>query len=191
MNDWNIQSRSHACQTCERPFADKAAYHTVLIDQRQQYLRMDVCNECWQSHYAEGVSDRKGFVSQWQGTYHAPPLRAPDPIQRQTAEGLLRKLIQANDPSHGPACFILAVMLERKRLLKVKEQIQRDGGRLFIYEQPGTGDLFTITDPNLQLNQLEAVQRDISQLLAHGLNPPPLQAPAPCAEVEETAAPPP
>jgi len=29
-------------------------------------------------------------------------------------------------------------MLERKRLLKVKEQLVRDGQRVFIYEQPAT-----------------------------------------------------
>ena len=63
-------------------------------------------------------------------------------------------------------------MLERKRLLKVKEQISRDNRRIFIYEHPKTGDLFTIVDPDLQLNQLEAVQRDVAQLLEHGLNPP-------------------
>lgn len=176
MTEWNIQSRSHACQTCEKPFADKTVYHTVLTDQHQQYLRLDVCGECWQSNYVEGVAERKGFISHWQGVYHAPPPKPPEAIQRETAEGLLRKLIEANDPSHGPACYILAVMLERKRLLKVKEQFQREGERVFIYEQPGTGDLFTITDPNLQLNQLEAVQKDISQLLAHGLTPPPAEA---------------
>ena len=63
-------------------------------------------------------------------------------------------------------------MLERKRLLKVKEQLRRDGQRVFIYEQPATGDLFTIIDPNLQLNQLEQVQHDVAALLEHGLNPP-------------------
>jgi hypothetical protein len=59
-------------------------------------------------------------------------------------------------------------MLERKRLLKVKEQLVRDGQRVFVYEQPHTGDVFTIIDPNLQLNQLEAVQRDVALLLEHG-----------------------
>ena len=194
MNEWNIQSRSHVCQTCEKPFIDKAPYHTVLTDHRQEYIRLDVCQECWRNNYVEGAGDRKGFVSQWQGVYHAPPPRPPDPIQRETAETLLRKLIEAGDPSHGPACFILAVMLERKRLLKVKEQFQRDGRRVFIYEQPASGDLFTITDPNLQLNQLEAVQRDISQLLAQGLNPPAIAAPAadspaPTAPAEQTSEP--
>jgi hypothetical protein len=63
-------------------------------------------------------------------------------------------------------------MLERKRILKVKEQIVRDGRRVFIYEQPRTGDIFTIADPNLRLDQLEEVQRDVAQLLEQGLNPP-------------------
>jgi len=29
-------------------------------------------------------------------------------------------------------------MLERKRLLRVKEQLKRDGKRVFVYEQPKT-----------------------------------------------------
>lgn len=96
-----------------------------------------------------------------------------DAIQKETAETLLRKLIEQNDPSHAPAGYILAVMLERKRVLKVKEQILRDGKRTFIYEQPKTGDIFTIADPDLHLDQLEQVQRDVAALLEHGLNPPP------------------
>jgi hypothetical protein len=43
---------------------------------------------------------------------------------------------------------------------------------VFIYEQPRTGDVFTITDPALRLDQLEEVQRDVAALLEHGLNPP-------------------
>jgi len=178
MIEWNIQSRAHACQGCGKHFIDKQPYHTLLLEDRQQYLRQDICDACWQTQFVEGASDRKGFISQWQGVYHAPPPAPPEAIQKESAESLLRKLIESGDPKHGPVCFILAVMLERKRLLKVKEQSQRDGHRVFVYEQPKTGDLFTITDPNLQLNQLEEIQRATAELLAHGLNPPPAE-PAP------------
>jgi hypothetical protein len=41
--------------------------------------------------------------------------------------------------------------------------------------------LFTIIDPNLQLNQLEKVQQDVADLLEHGLNPP-VAEPQPSAE---------
>lgn len=172
MIEWNIQSRAHACQSCERRFADKESYHTLLTEARSGYERMDVCEACWSAQYGQGAVDRKGFVSHWQGVYHAPPAAPPDAIQKESAETLLRKLVEQGDPKHGPACYILAVMLERKRLLKIKEQFRREGQRVFIYEHPKTGDIFTITDPDLQLNQLDAVQRDVADLLENGLNVP-------------------
>jgi hypothetical protein len=172
MNEWNIQSRAHACQSCAAPFADKQPYHTLLFDEKNELRRLDVCESCWQSQFSEGGTDKKDVISRWQGIYEAPPAVAPEAIAKENAESLLRKLIEANDPKHGAVCYILAVMLERKRLLKVKEQLKRDGQRVFVYEQPKTGDIFTITDPNLQLNQLEEVQRDVAHLLEHGLNAP-------------------
>jgi hypothetical protein len=189
MNDWNLQSRAHGCHACQKSFADKEAYHTLLLEEKQQYLRSDICQSCWETQFRDGVSDRKGFISHWQGMYHVPPAAPPEAIQKESAEGLLRKLIETDDPKYGPVCYILAVMLERKRLLKIKEQLQRDGHRVFIYEQPRTGDVFTITDPNLQMNQLEEVQRATADLLAHGLNPPAPPAEAPPAEPPATDAP--
>jgi hypothetical protein len=179
MTEWNIQSRAHACQSCGQTFADKQHYHTLLFDERQQFRREDVCPTCWQTQFSQGASDRKGFISYWQGVYEAPPAAPPDPIQKDTAEILLRKLIELNDPQHGAAAFILAVMLERRRVLKVKEQLMREGQRVFIYEQPRTGDIFSIADPDLQLDQLDAVQHDVASLLEHGLNPPPAEGSAP------------
>src|ERR1700678_1156856 len=185
MNEWNIQSRAHACQACQKSFADKQPYHTVLIEDKQQYHRLDICPACWESQYRDGASDRKGFISQWQGVYHAPPAAPVDAIQKESAETLLRKLIEANDPKYGPVCYVLAAMLERKRIFKVAEQLQRDGVRIFIYEHPKSGEVFTIADPNLQLNQLGQVQTDTADLLAHGL---PLPAAPPIAPVAETGA---
>jgi hypothetical protein len=54
---------------------------------------------------------------------------------------------------------------------------------VFIYEQPATGDVFTITDPQLRLDQLEEVQRAVATLLEHGLD-----APAPVVEAVVEAA---
>jgi hypothetical protein len=199
MNEWNIQSRSHTCQACQTHFLDKQVYHTLLSDEKQGLNRLDICENCWHSQYSQGGNDRKGFISYWHGVYHARPLAPPEAIQKENAESLLRKLIELNDPQHAAATYILAVMLERKRLLKVKEQIKREGGqRIFVYEHPKTGDIFTIPDPNLQLNQLQEVQHDVAHLLEHGLGAPeplasesPAEAPAGPAKlpIEEAVAP--
>ena len=183
MNDWNIQTRAYACEACGKLFADRQSYHTLLFEEPPDLRRMDVCETCWQNN--EGARDRKGFVSHWVGIFEVPP--APvDAIHKETAESILRKLIELNDPRYVPAGYILAVMLERKRILKVKEQVVREGKRVFIYEQPATGDVFTVADPNLRLDQLEEVQRDVAALLEHGLNPPaqPETPPAPVVASE-------
>jgi len=189
MNEWNIQSRAPACESCARPFAGRQPLHTLLFDEHTENLRrMDICEACWQGQFSDGARERKGFISHWQGIFEVPP-PVVDAIQKETAETLLRKLIEQNEPRYAPAAFILAVMLERKRILKVREQIVRDGKRVFIYEQPGTGDIFTIADPNLHLDQLEAVQRDVAQLLEHGLNPPQTPIETPARATEQVPAP--
>lgn len=182
MIDWHIQSRSHHCQHCNEPFKDKQTYFTLLFEERQGYSRLDVCEPCWGKGFAvimEGRSTRQ--MSQWHGVYVAPPATPPDPIQKESAEGLLRKLVALQSPEHMASCYILAAMLERKRILKVKEQVKRDGRRVFLYEHPKSGDLFTIVDPNLQLNQLEKVQRDVANLLERGIEPAPVDPNAPAA----------
>jgi hypothetical protein len=175
--EWSIQARSQACQGCGRGFNDKEPLHTLLFDERQEYRRLDVCENCWGAQYSQGSTQRKGFVSHWVSTFAVPVPAAPDPIQRETAESLLRRLVALNDPQHTAACFILAVMLERKRLLRVRSQAMEGAQRVLVYEHARTGDVFTIADPNLQLDQLEAVQRDVARLLEQGPPAPPPIAP--------------
>jgi hypothetical protein len=171
MNEWNIQSRARACEACGRGFADQEVYHTLLFDEKRDFRRSDICVACWEKQHSEGAREKKGFVSYWHGVYHVPTPE-PETIKKDTAETLLRQLIELNNPRYIPAGYILAVMLERRRLLRVKEQMVRDSKRVFVYEHPKSGDIFTIVDPGLQLNQLEEVQRDVAHLLEHGLTAP-------------------
>lgn len=168
MLEWNIQSRAHQCHACSAPFKDRQPYHTLLFQGKQGFERRDLCEACRQERQAESVKD-PNFVSHWQGIYEAPPAVAPDAIQKETAETLLRKLVERREEKYAAASYILAVMLERKRLLKVKSQLREGGRRIFVYEHGPTGDIFTIADPELQLAQLESVQRDVAALLEHGL----------------------
>lgn len=186
--EWNIQSRGHACRECGRAFRSREPLHTLLFDERHGFERVDACEDCWSGQLSQAANHRKGFVSHWMGQYEPPPPPSAEPIQKETAETLLRKLIELNDPQHAGAVFILAVMLERKRILKVKAQTVQDGQRVLVYEQAKLGDVFTIPDPNLQLDQLDAVQRDVAQLLEHGLNPPEPTPASPPPAAPETAA---
>ena len=56
--------------------------------------------------------------------------------------------------------------------------MRENGVRIFIYEQPKTGDVFTIPDPELQLTQLEEVQRQVASLMEGSLETPAEPVPA-------------
>jgi hypothetical protein len=168
LSDWNIQSRGHQCHACNTAFEDGTSYHTVLAYENNEYVRQDICTTCW-AQEGDGSLSRKGFISTWQGTYEAPPPAPPEAIQKDNAEGLLRKLVETGEARWREASYILAVMLERKRVLKVKEQIKDADSRVFVYEMSQSGDVFTIPDPNLKMEELEQVQIEVATLLEHGL----------------------
>ncbi|MFM7214042.1 MAG: hypothetical protein ACKO3H_04090 [Verrucomicrobiota bacterium] len=168
MNEWNIQSRSSACALTSREFQDHEPCHTVLLNAPAGgFERLDVSEDAWKAQGQEILS-RPNLISHWRGEYQAPPPAPPEPIRRDDAESLLQRLIGLRDPQYSAACYILSVMLERKRLLKVKAQLREKGQRLFVYENPRSGDVFTIVDPDLQLNQLDEVQRQVADLLTKG-----------------------
>ena len=178
--DWNLQSRSNACTRCDTPFADKQTYHTLLtMTPEEGYQRQDLCLDCSQTVQREGV------FSYWQAEYRVPPPPPPEPIQKDTAESLLRELIGSDDPAAEGPRYILAVMLERKRQLKHRDTLQEEGGReVLVYEHAATGETFTIADPHLRLDQLEEVQRQVAALLGGETEP---AGEEPDANAEETA----
>ena|SRR5579871_161982 len=160
MTEWDIQSRGDACAACQRAFVDKESYHTLLGLDGAGYVRRDLCAACFSTAVRDGV------ISYWQGEYKLPPSPAPEPIQKETAETLLRKLVESSETSHAATRYILAVMLERKRILKHRDTVHEDsGGEILVYEHARTGESFTIPDPHLRLDQLVQVQEEVAALL--------------------------
>lgn len=168
MLEWNIQSRAHQCQATGKTFAAGEPFHTVLLDAKGLFERMDLSAAAWKEQGAE-ISRRAGFISHWVSTYEPPPAVPPEAIRKDDAESLLRGLLALKDDRYVPVIFILAVMLERKKVLRMKSQLRENKRRVIAYEHVKSGDLLLIQDPDLQLAQLETVQHDVAHLLEHGL----------------------
>lgn len=160
--DWDIKPRSKACWQCQYPFADQQPYISYLVFGKDGYDRFDYCDVCWAQRMVDGKA-----ISVWKGIFRAPPPEPEEPIKKETAESLLRKLIEDNDLSKKNLIFILAVMLERRRILIERDvQAGEDGSRIRVYEHRNTGDTFVITDPMLHLDQIEQVQKEVVAMLS-------------------------
>jgi hypothetical protein len=160
--DWDIQPRGLACAVCQKPFADRQTYVSQLLLGAEGYARRDYCGECWAR---EGASQPGGF-SLWKAVFHPPPPPEPEPLKKETAESLLRSLIEKNDPIHKNVIFILAVMLERRRILVERDvQTRPDGAMMRVYEHRQTGETILVADPQLDLNRLGQVQEEVLAML--------------------------
>ena len=160
--EWDIKPRAAVCGKCQKPFADHQEYVSRLTYGAEGYARLDCCAACWSA--AESVPQ---VVSVWHGVFEMPPPAPPEALKKETAESLLRVLVEKNDPANANVMFILAVMLERRRMLVERDVRKDDGGKLVrVYEHRKTGDTFIITDPQLHLDQIEHVQAEVMAMLS-------------------------
>jgi hypothetical protein len=162
MTDWTIQSRSGRCAATGRDFAEGEVFHTLLFRERAGFRREDLCEEAWKRR--QGEADAPRPYSFWRGKFE-PPVSVPEALAKETAEDLLRRYMTENDEGHANARYILALMLERKRLLKQVEAKEDMHGRTLVYEHVKTGEVFIVPDPGLRLDQIEAVQGEVAALL--------------------------
>jgi len=161
--DWTIQSRSGRCAVTGRDFAEGEFFHTLLFRERHGFRREDLSEEAWKERQADSAAPQP--YSFWRAKFEPPPPAAPEPLARETAEDLLRNYMTGHDEGHANARYILALMLERKRLLKQIESKEDVHGRTLVYEHVKTGEVFIIPDPGLRLDQIEAVQSEVAALL--------------------------
>ncbi len=161
--EWEIKPRGNTCARTGRAFADKEAFWTLLFDNGTDFHREDVCEEAWQT--IRQSEETKPF-SFWKSRYTPPPPPEPEPLGKQSAEQMLRRHMEELAPASRHTCFILALMLERKRLLRQTDARNDANGRILIYEHTKTGEVFVIRDPELRLDQIEEIQREVFESLA-------------------------
>jgi hypothetical protein len=159
MQEWNIKSRGEMCCVTQRPFAENEVFYSALYWQEGQYERKDFCEQAWADR-----NDNVRPLCVWQ-TVFVPAAQSPETLKKEDAEGLLRRLIAENDPAQCNARYILALMLERKRLIRQIDRQNVDGKLKLIYEHMASGETWILDDPQLKLDQLEPVQREVGALL--------------------------
>jgi hypothetical protein len=161
--EWNLRSRGHICTLCQKPLVDRAPVVSALKEEGDGYERFDCHPECWKAAERDWTP-----FSQWDGVYFAPVREErKEPLKKEDAGELLRHLITLEDPAMKNVVYVLAVMLERSKILVERDRKeQKDGTILRIYEDRKNGDTFVILDPRLRLENLSEVQQQVVALLS-------------------------
>ena len=164
--EWNIRARGHVCTICQKPLVDKAIVFSALREVANGYERYDCHPECWKAM----SRDWEPF-SFWDSVYFAPVREEKkEPLKKEDAGELLRQLVTLDDPAMKNVVYVLAVMLERAKILVERDAKEVGDGAVReirrVYEDRKQGDTFVILDPRLRLENLAEVQQQVVALLS-------------------------
>lgn len=164
-DSWHLRSRSRRCSVTDTPFTEGQAIVTAIFPDPESsgYLRKDFAAEAWNDRCEE---DKAPF-SHWHTKFRPTPVDESVPaVTKQTAEDLLHTLVEEDQEHTENTRYILAVMLERQKLLRETDTQPTNGGILRIYEHRKTGEVYIVKDPNIPLDQVQAIQEEVIQLLS-------------------------
>lgn len=164
--DWEIQKRSEGCIQCEKHYQESEVIF-CLLEFENEIVRKDFCEKCWEENLHQ-INNQSHWISYWKTHFHFPPKNEnQQSFEKNAIENLLRQWIVETDPKKKKLCYLLAVMLERKKILEEKkvEKNQENEKELVVFEKIKTGETFVIEKPPLNLSEISFLQEELSELL--------------------------
>lgn len=163
---WHIKSRTHTCVVTGKHFADGEVIVAAIFPDPESsgWLRKDYSLDGWE----QSKEERVGQFSHWKTQYKAPVASEKLEVSKESPIDLLRRLVEEEEEHTEKVRFILAVMLERQKVLVEKDTQAVPSGILRVYEHRKEGDVFLIKDPNIALDQVEDMQQEVIDLLENG-----------------------
>ena len=164
LDSWHLKSRARACCATGQPFADGEAICTALFRTADgDFERRDFSLAGWDQHDPAATGAPFSF---WRSTFQAAAAgEKPTVVAKASAEDLLRRLVEEDQDHTENVRYILAVMLERQKLLRETDRQRTPTGILRIYEHRKTGEVLIIRDPDVPLDQVDRIQQEVMALL--------------------------
>jgi hypothetical protein len=158
--DWRIGKKGRACGGCSTPFPYDVPFHSAIFLEKEEFLRRDLCAACF-------AAAPSAPYSQWVAV-----IPKPEPNKRVFDLGLaaefLRKLAGEGDPARGALAHLLALLLVRKRLVRLTDLPAKDGLPRARVEFHDGREPLEIPAPHLSEDDVPSLREELGRLLDLG-----------------------
>jgi hypothetical protein len=183
IGDWEIKSRAEHCAVSGKAFREDEEFMSVLFQGEEGLERMDMSLVAWK----EWEADETEPLSCWKSRFQPGPEPESETVDKQDAESELRRLLDQGAPESAKLCRLLALLLERKRILKLREKIDQPDRQLLVFEHTDTQESFLVPDVDFKLSDLDTLRDEIMEKSGSRLFSLPVESPPP-AETETAQA---
>jgi hypothetical protein len=157
--DWTMPRRADVCAGCQRTFAVGEAVQAFLYDAAAGYERHDYCQTCQ-------PPDQPAPLGVWKTRRPEPATRRVQPFDREAIYGFFERLEDAQKPHQVQFRFVLALLLWRKKVLRLERTVPNGEHEAWEFVAARTGTPHRVVRPDLDEHQLEQLSGQLEQLLA-------------------------
>ena len=162
--EWKIGRKSPACAGCGKPFGFGAPFHSAIFLAGEAFARRDLCDPCFRAAPAAPYSHWLAAIPK------------PDDRKRAFDLGLaaefLRRLAAEPDPARAPLAHLLALLLVRKRAVRLLDIPPDENGPRARVEFHDGGEPLETPAPPLTEDDVPSLQEELGRLVDLGKTEP-------------------
>lgn len=163
--EYKIGTSSRSCQACGHEFGVGDEYFSAVVetDEEDRLARQDFCPACWQG----GAG---AFFSFWKTRIpepEAPDRRGPALVDLGRLMQLFEHLAESPDEQAQRFRYVLALVLMRKRRLRLADSRRLRGGRgeVLTLREPGTDRRHVVEAPGITDDEIRSVADRLREIL--------------------------
>ncbi len=156
--DYQIQPLTRCCAITGRELKPGERFYSALIEEDHQLLRKDFSPEAWQGAPA-------GAFSFWMGKVPPPQENTKPKFDDELLEACFHRLDGETDPGKQNFRYVVALLLVRRKRLKIDGALVRDGVDLLKVRPPKGSEVYEVVNPRLSDDEMQQVQDEVFQVL--------------------------
>ena len=159
MTEYEIRPSTLCCARTGRELKPGEFYYSVLSETPEGFTRTDYALEAW-----TGPPD--GIIGFWRSRVsESSSKRRFQPIDDSVIVQFFERLAGEEDSYKQNFRYILALLLMRRKILKLSEVARDAEGETLILRVAATGEEHRVSNPGLTEEQLVAVQAEVEKIL--------------------------
>lgn len=157
MTDWTFRRRQPECQACTKRFEEGERHASALAIVGEALVREDVCSGCWLGRVG------RDELFHW-FTRHREGKRGLQ-LDLGTLEALFVRLEGRVEPRVREMRYLLALLLLRKRRIKVDRILREAEGEAMLVHRPRRKESFRVYVFDFSPERMQALRADLVLLL--------------------------
>jgi hypothetical protein len=153
--------RAETCTACQRVFDVGETFQAFLYETPEGYARRDYCRACSPAAAQEAIGS-------WRTRRPDLSAKKAVPFDREAIYAFFERLEATDDPQRRQFRFVLALLLWRKKVLRLDQTVAEPAGEVWEFAAARSGTTFRVPRSELDEEQLEGLSAQLEQLLATG-----------------------